>query len=112
MRPGRTYRINGHPLRVLGLADVGMKQDSYDYCYNDDHDNQFDIVLGGSITAAERVRAVVIPAVGHGYQAFYNPGGPGTTPVAGIHYTTPGPRHRQKVVNAPHDPITVTYVKR
>lgn len=112
VKPGRNYRIDGHPLRVLGLADVGMKQDSYDYCYNEDHDNQFDIVLGGSIKAAQRVRAVVIPAVGHGYQAFYNPGGPGTTPVDGVYYTSPGPRHRQKIVNALRDPMTVTYVKK
>ncbi len=112
VEPGRTYRIDGHPLRVLGLADVGMKQDSYDYCYTDDHDNQFDIVLGGSIKAAQRVRAVRIPATGHGYQSLYNPGGPGTTPVAGVYYTSPGPRYRQTIVNALHDPMTVTYVKR
>jgi hypothetical protein len=110
--PGRTYRIDGYPLRVLGLADVGMKQDSYDYCYNEDHDNQFDIVLGGSIKAAERVRSVVIPATGNGYQPFFNPGGPGTTPVAGVFYTSPGPRYRQKIVNALRDPMTVTYLKK
>ena len=109
--PGKTYYIDGHPLRVLGLADVGMKEDSYDYCYNEDHDNQFDIVLGGSIKAAKRVRAVVIPSTGNGYQSFYNPGGPGTTPVADVNYTSPGPRYKQKIVNALHDPMTVTYVK-
>jgi len=110
--PNKTYFIDGQPLRVLGLADVGMKDDSYDYCYNEDHDNQFDIVLSGSIKAAERVRTVVIPATGNGYQPFYNPGGPGTTPVAGIFYTSPGPRYEQKIVNALHDPMTVTYVKK
>lgn len=112
VKPGKTYRIDGHPLRVLGLADVGMKQDSYDYCYKDDHDNQFDIVLGGSIKAAHRVRAVLIPAVGNGYQTFYNPGGPGTSPVEGVYYTSPGPRYKQKIVNALRDPMTVTYVKK
>lgn len=108
--PNRTYRIDGHPLRVLGLADLGTKLDSYDYCYGDDHDNQFDIVLGGSIKAAERVRAVLIPATGNGYQPFYNPGGPGTTPVAGVYYSGPGPRYRQKITNALRDPMTVTYI--
>ncbi len=112
VKPGKTYRIDGHPLRVLGLADVGMKQETYDYCYGDDHDNQFDIVLGGSIKAAQRVKAVVIPAAGHGYRAFYNPGGPGTTPVDGVHYTSPGPRYKQKIVNALRNPMTVTYVKK
>ena len=110
--PNKTYRIDGHPLRVLGIADVGKKEDSYDYCYGDDHDNQFDIVLGGSIKAAERVRSVVIPATGNGYKPFYNPGGPGTTPVSGVFYTSPGPRYEQKIVNALHDPMTVTYVKK
>ena len=110
--PGKTYRIDGHPLRVLGLADVGMKEDSYDYCYTDDHDNQFDIVLSGSIKAAERVRAVLIPATGNGYQPLYNPGGPGTTPVTGVYYSSPGPRYKQKIVNALHNPMTVTYVKK
>jgi len=109
--PNKTYFIDGQPLRVLGLADVGMKESSYDYCYNEDHDNQFDIVLSGSIKAAERVRTVVIPATGNGYHPFYNPGGPGTTPVSGVNYTSPGPRYEQKIVNALHDPMTVTYGK-
>lgn len=112
VEPGRTYRIDGHPLKVLGLADLGMKEDSYDYCYGDDHDNQFDIILDGSIKAAERVRTVVIPATGNGYQPFYNPGGPGTTPVAGVYYSGPGPRYEQKITNALRDPMTVTYVKK
>ncbi|MSW95315.1 MAG: phospholipase [Actinobacteria bacterium] len=110
--PGKTYRIDGHPLRVLGLADVGIKQASYDACYREDHDNQIDIVLSGSIKAAERVRTVVIPATGNGYQPLYNPGGPGTTPVTGVHYTSPGPRSSQKIVNALRDPMTVTYAAR
>jgi len=112
INPGQTYLIDGYPLRVLGLADVGKKLDSYDYCYADDHDNQFDIVLGGSIKAAERVRAVVIPATGNGYKPFYNPGGPGTTPVSGVYYTGPGPRMVQKITNALRNPMTVTYVKK
>ena len=110
--PGRTYRIDGYPLRVLGLADLGRKEDSYDYCYGDDHDNQIDIILNGSIKAAERVRSVLIPATGNGYQPLYNPGGPGTTPVPGVYYTGPGPRYEQKIVNALRDPMTVTYPRR
>lgn len=110
--PGRTYRIDGYPLRVLGLADLGMKEDPYDYCYGDDHDNQIDVILDGSIKAAERVRAVFIPATGNGYQPLFNPGGPGTTPVSGVYYSGPGPRFRQEIVNALHDPMTVTYPRR
>ena len=70
-----------------------------------------DSAQGGN-KAAERVRTVVIPSAGNGYQSFYNPGGPGTTPVAGVNYTTPGPRYEQKIVNALRDPMTVTYVKK
>jgi hypothetical protein len=109
VKPRRTYLIDGHPLRVLGLADLGRKQGSYDPCYSEDHDNQIDIVLAGSIKAAKRVRFVVIPAQGGGYQPFYNPGGPGMTPVASVDYTAPGPRFRQPIANALRNPLTVTY---
>lgn len=107
--PGRTYRIDGYPLRVVGLADLGPKQDSYDACYAEDHDNQIDIILDGDIRAANRVRFVRIPAMGNGYHPLYNPGGPGQTPVAGVRYTAPGPRYLQPIVNALSDPMTTTF---
>ncbi len=109
VEPGRTYRIDGYPLRVVGLADLGVKQDSYDYCYAEDHDNQIDIILDGDIHAASRVRFVRIPAAGNGYHPFYNPGGPGSTPVAGVRYTAPGPRMTQRITNALSNPLTVTF---
>ena len=109
VEPGTTYRIDGHPLRVVGLADLGPKQDSYDACYAEDHDNQIDIILDGDIRAASRVRLVRIPATGNGYRPLYNPGGPGQTPVAGVRYTAPGPRYVQPIVNALSDPMTVTF---
>jgi hypothetical protein len=112
IKPGKTYRIDGRPLKVLGLADLGRKLDSYDPCYQEDHDNQFDIVLGGSVKAAKRVRSVVIPASGNGYKPFYNPGGPGIAPAEGVRYTAPGPRLKQKIVNALGDPMTVTLRRR
>jgi hypothetical protein len=110
IKPGRTYRIDGRPLRVLGLAEVGPKQDVYDPCYADDHDNQFDIVLSGSIKAARRVRAVRIPARGNGYRPFYNPGGPGIAPDPSVRYTAPGPRMTQRITRALGNPRTVTYI--
>jgi hypothetical protein len=109
VEPGKTYRIDGHPLRVVGLADLGPKQDSYDACYAEDHDNQIDIILDGDIRAASRVRFVRIPATGNGYRPLYNPGGPGQTPVAGVRYTAPGPRYVQPIVNALSNPMTVTF---
>jgi hypothetical protein len=109
IKPGRKYRIDGKPLRVLGLADVGVRQDAYDPCYIEDHDNQFDIVLGGSYKAAKRVQAVKIPARGNGYRPFYNPGGPGIAPADGVRYTAPGPRMTQRITDALDDPMTVTF---
>jgi hypothetical protein len=107
--PGKTYRIDGYPLKVVGLADLGHKLDSYDACYAEDHDNQIDIILDGDIRAASRVRFVRIPAIGNGYHPFYNPGGPGQTPVAGVRYTAPGPRMVQPILNALSHPMTVTF---
>lgn len=109
VEPGTTYRIDGYPLRVMGLADLGPKQESYDACYGEDHDNQIDIILDGDIRAARQVRFVRIPAAGHGYHPFYNPGGPGQTPVPGVRYTAPGPRFVQPITNALSDPMTVTF---
>lgn len=97
VRVGKTYSIDGHPIRVVGLADLGRRQRSYDYCYQEDHDNQIDILLAGSIEAARRIRSVVVPARGNGYRPFYNPGGPGLTPASGVRYTAPGPRHYQRL---------------
>lgn len=107
IRPRKTYRIDGHPLRVVGLADVGLKSSSYDYCYNEDHDNQFDIILRGSIKAVRRIHSVFVPAKGDGYRPFYNPGGPGLSPVPGVRYTAPGPRHAQRITKALKNPMTV-----
>ena len=107
--PGRTYRIDGHPLRVVGLADLGRKQRTYDRCYQEDHDNQIDIILDGSVQAARRVRWVRVPATGNGYRPFYNPGGPGIAPMPGVRYTAPGPRHAQRIANGIDRVLTTTY---
>jgi len=107
--PGRTYRIDGHPLRVVGLADLGRKQRTYDRCYQEDHDNQIDIILDGSVEAARRVRWVRVPATGKGYRPLYNPGGPGIAPMPGVRYSAPGPRHAQRIANGIDRVLTTTY---
>jgi hypothetical protein len=78
-RAGQTYFIDGHPLRVVGLADLGRKQSHYDACYTEDGDNYIDIILDGSEAAARRITAVEIPSTGR-YAPLYNPGGPGNDP--------------------------------
>ena len=57
-KAGRTYAIDGHPLRVVGLADLGRKQAHYGDCYGSDDDNYIDIILDGSLAAARRITTV------------------------------------------------------
>ena len=106
---GRPYEINGGILTVLGLADLGVAQDSYDEGYVEDHDNQIDIVISGDEAAVRAIGVVQIPAA-DGYSPFYNPGGPGNDPEPGTVYTQPGPETNQPVTLALDDPMTVTYV--
>jgi hypothetical protein len=110
-QPNRVYSLAGNPLRVLGLADLGRKQSTYDDCYREDKDNYIDIVLAGTAAAARRITSVEIPAEG-AYSPFYNPGGPGSSPSPGVRYTGPGPGQRQKVTIALDDPLTVTFMPR
>jgi len=95
-------------IEVLGLAELGVKLDSYDDSYIEDHDNQIDIVLKGDRAMAERVVVVHIPATGD-YQPFYNPGGPGDRPDKNTRYSEPGPSYFQPVTIAIDDPMLVSY---
>ena len=107
-RVGKRYRLDGGSLRVLGLADLGPKQSTYDDCYSEDHDNQIDIVLAGNKRAVRRITRVDIPGRGR-YSPLYNPGGPGNDPTPGVRYTAPSPSISQHVIHAIHDPRTVTF---
>jgi hypothetical protein len=107
-REGRWYRVGGGRLKVLGLADLGPKQTTYDDCYGEDHDNQIDIVLAGDRRAARRITRVEIPGSGR-YDPLYNPGGPGNDPTPGVRYTAGSPAISQPVIMALKDPMTVTY---
>lgn len=107
-KAGRRYRIDGHHLKVVGLADVGRRQSAYDDCYAEDHDNQIDIIIDGQKRAVERIKTLIVPSQ-NGYSPLYNPGGPGNDPTPGVSYTAPSPRIVQKVMNALENPMTVTY---
>ena len=107
-RSGKTYTIDGHPLRVVGLADLGRKQAHYGDCYTSDNDNYIDIILDGSRAAARRITTVEIPSTGR-YAPLYNPGGPGNDPAPGVRYSAPSPPISQHVTIALHNPMTVTY---
>lgn len=105
---GKRYEIDGHRLKVLGLADLGVKQKSYDDCYREDGDNQIDIVLAGDREAVKRITHVKIPATGD-YAPFYNPGGPGTNPTPGVPYSTASPTQTQKVWRSLNDAHVVDF---
>jgi hypothetical protein len=64
---------------VVGLADTGLTQSSYNLAYIEDHDNQYDIILTGDAAAIARLSTVRMPSSG-AYSPVYNPGGPGNNP--------------------------------
>ena len=78
---GVDYTIQGFgKLRVLGIADTGPLQASYDMAYVEDHDNQYDIILSGDGAAIARLVSIRMPSSGP-YSPVYNPGGPGNSPA-------------------------------
>ena len=106
---GVPYQLPSGTITVVGLADLGQAQSSYDDSYVEDHDNQIDIVLSGDEAAIATIKAVQIPASGS-YSPFYNPGGPGNNPTPGVTYSQPGPSQTEPVINALTNPMTVTYI--
>ncbi len=106
------YQVLGGTLRVIGLSDLGAVEGNgveYGDCYTEDRDNYIDIILVGDDAAARNIIFLEIPSLEGGYAAFYNPGGPGTTPFEGVTYTQPGPRDLEPVIIALDDPMRVTF---
>jgi hypothetical protein len=106
------YDVAGGTLRVVGLSDLGQREDpsngvTYDGCYAEDRDNDVDIILVGDEAAARNVTFVEIPSLEGGYRPFHNPGGPGPEPFEGVRYTAPGPRDLEPVIIALDDPMRV-----
>lgn len=84
---GVNYAIPGFGnVKVLGIADTGPAQSSYNMAYVEDHDNQYDIILSGDSAAIERLASIRMPSSG-AYSPVYNPGGPGNNPSS----NPPGP---------------------
>ena len=106
---GVPYQLPSGTITVVGLADLGPVQSSYDDSYVEDHDNQIDIVLSGDEAAIATIKAVQIPASGS-YSPFLNPGGPGNNPTPGVTYSQPGPSQTESVIDALTNPMTVTYI--
>ncbi len=106
---GVDYDIDGATVQVLGLAELGVPQDSYDACYRVDSDNQIDIILAGDLEAVRKIVAVEVPSVAP-YSPVYNPGGPGNDPTPGVRYSAPSAPHTQPIADFLDDPGTVTYI--
>lgn len=107
-KQGKTYKVDGYRLKVLGLADLGHKQDTYDDCYAEDHDNQIDIIIQGDLKAVKRIRKLIIPSRGQ-YDRLYNPGGPGNDPTPGVPYSAGSPLIRQPVTIDTDNDLSVYY---
>ena len=104
-----TYKLKAGSIRILGLADLSVAQDSYDDSYVEDHDNQIDIILKGDEAVMKRIKYVLVPSNKSNYKPFYNPGGPGNNPTPGVVYTKPTSFIKQAVTIAIKNPMTVTY---
>lgn len=105
------YEVMGGILRVVGLSDLGRVEGGgieYGDCYTEDRDNYIDIILVGDEAAARNITHLEIPSLEEGYSAFYNPGGPGTTPFSGVSYSSPGPRDLEPVIIALENPMRVS----
>lgn len=108
-KQGQDFNVLGGKLKVIGLSDLGQIKDTYDECYTEDRDNYIDIILVGDEAAARNITFLEIPSLAGGYSAFYNPGGPGTTPTAGVNYSAAGPPDLEPVIIALDDPMRVSY---
>lgn len=109
---GVEYEVAGGTLRIVGLSELGQKENLdegiyYDDCYAEDRDNYIDIIIVGDEAAARNITFVEIPSIEGGYKPFYNPGGPGPEPTDGVRYTAPGPRDMEPVIMALDDPMRV-----
>jgi hypothetical protein len=104
-----TYKLKAGSIRILGLADLSVAQDSYDDSYVEDHDNQIDIILKGNEAVMKRIKYVLVPSNKSNYKPFYNPGGPGNNPTPGVVYSKPTSFIKQAVTIAIQNPMTVTY---
>ena len=108
----QTIKVKGGTLKVKGIADLGtgLSADP-SYAYQEDHDNQFDIIIkASSIAAIRALQAVILPDPRNGtHSPIYNPGGPGTAPLPEYNYTQPSGGQTLAIERALQDPATVSY---
>lgn len=100
----------GCTIRVVSLSDLGRKPGGdvvEDDCYQEDGDNQIDVILAGDENAMSAITHLEMPGLRAGYMPLYNPGGPGPTPFDEVTYTEPSPPLVLPVDVALEDPMQV-----
>ena len=110
---GVNYTIPGYgDIRVLGIADTGPLQSTYNTAYVEDHDNQYDIILSGDSMAIARLATIRMPSSGF-YSPVYNPGGPGNNPSSNPvgPFTVPSSDQTVNITNNLLTGAYVTYVE-
>ena len=104
------YPVNRGRVTIVGLAELGRRAPVYDDTYQEDQDNQIDIVLEGDEIAMRGITEVEVPSAPP-YSPLYNPGGPGNHPTPGVRYSNPSPPHSIPVLQALDNPLQVTLVR-
>ena len=112
---GQSYTIGQDgSLKVIGLADLASSGTPENDAYVEDKDNYYDIILEGDLDAISRLTSVRMPS-GDGYQAVYNPGGPGNAPdapgAAAGPFTVPSQDHTVPITLDLDGAMTSTYVE-
>ena len=112
---GQSYTIGQDgSLKVIGLADLASSGTPENDAYVEDKDNYYDIILEGDFDAISRLTSVRMPS-GDGYQAVYNPGGPGNAPdapgAAAGPFTVPSEDHTVPITLDLDGTMTSTYVE-
>jgi hypothetical protein len=110
---GVNYNIPGYGnIQVVGIADTGPLQATYNLAYVEDHDNQYDIILSGDSTAIARLATIRMPSSGV-YSPVYNPGGPGNNPSSNPAgpFTIPSSDQTINITNNLRSGAYVTYVE-
>ncbi len=110
---GVSYLIPGYGnITVLGIADTGPLQSTYNLAYVEDHDNQYDIILSGDAAAIARLTTIRMPSSG-AYSPVFNPGGPGNDPSSNPAgpFTVASSDQTVNVTNHLKDGAYVTYVE-
>ena len=110
---GVDYSIPGYGnIKVLGIADTGPVQSTYNMAYVEDHDNQYDIILSGDAAAMARLASIRMPSSG-AYSPVFNPGGPGNNPSSNPvgPFTVASSDHTVSITNNLENGAYVTYVE-